>query len=154
VRETAIGISGLRSVICGALIGIPLPVCSAAADAGNSFTVRDSIEIGRFSDPSTRDPAARIKYSTDTTHFLVVTTRGLVDTDQVESTLWLFDTASVRSFLTATPATNPPLPIPLVRFQGRLESEQDDSYDSLITSACWSADSRCIFYLGEVREGD
>ncbi len=67
----------------------------ATASGGQSFTVRSSIGTERFSDPSARDPAAKVKYSPDLRYALIVTTRGLPASNQVESTLWVFDTARV-----------------------------------------------------------
>lgn len=131
-----------------------LTYSSTAGISGQLFTVQDSIEMARFSDPAARDPAAQIKHSPDSTHFLVITTRGLIASDQVESTLWLFDRSSIQSFLAAKDQRSAPQPVALVRLRGRLEADQDDSYGSLITSATWSADSRSILYLGENSEGN
>jgi len=113
------------------------------------FTVRDSIEMERFNDPSARDPAAQVKYSPDSRHFLIITSRGLIDSGQVESTLWLFNTSSVAHYVSARDGAPAPQPAALVRLRGKIQSYQGDSYGSLITSATWSTDSKSIIYLGQ-----
>lgn len=133
----------------------PISVVTAANNAKRTFTVRDSIELTRFSDPNAKDwSAARIKYSPDSKYVIAVTTRGLVDTNQVESTLWLFDMSQVRAYVRATGSMLAPTPSRIATLRGALRAEQNWSYGSLITSAKWSSDSASVFYLGEESSGN
>src|ERR1700679_195778 len=84
----------------------------------HEFAVSDSIRMSRFSDPPAWYPQASVKYSPDRKHFLVVTSRGLIESDQVESSLWAFDSEAVRKFLEADSdahSLKPPRPRLLAR---------------------------------------
>ena len=58
----------------------------------HTFTVRDSIEMVRF---DRVDP--KIEFSPDDRFFAVVTSRGILRADTVESTIWIFSTEKTRA---------------------------------------------------------
>src|SRR5882757_8185597 len=71
-------------------------MCAVQVQAQHPFSVRDSIELTTFNEPSELEHDAKPIFSPDGKHFLAVTTRGLIRSDQVESMLWVYDTAAVR----------------------------------------------------------
>src|SRR6185312_717476 len=84
-------------VCCAGMILVVVPALSqqpnVQAVIGNPsyhsrrfFTVRDSIEMARFG-RTARDPL----FSPDKKFFVVVTSRGLIPSNEIESVLWLFD---------------------------------------------------------------
>ena len=98
------------------VIALSLIVNSAGASAQERFfTVRDSIEMSTFIDPETRFGDGRdapVKFSPDGKHFAVVTTKGNIQSDEIEGTLWVFDSEAVRRVLVAPDAKpQPPEPV-------------------------------------------
>ena len=135
---------------CVAYIFVALHLSASYGGAPlRQFTVRDSIELARFTDPFTRDPGASVKIAPDGRHFLVVTTRGHVATNNIESSLWVFGTERVLAFVHARDGVAAPIRKRVVRLIATPRVLQQDSYGSLITDARWSSDSRSIFFLGE-----
>lgn len=116
------------------------------------FSVRDSIEMSTFSDPYTRDPSATCKMSRDGRHFIVITTKGMLRTNQLRSSLWIYSRASVEKYLSGT-APDAPQPWLSLRITGTPKALQDNSYGSLITAAQWSSDSKSILALVENGDG-
>ena len=124
---------------------------SFASDA-RQFTVKDSIGMTTFSDPYTRSPEAEGQRAPDGKHFLVVTTRGDLRTNQLESTLWDFAADEIESYLHAGGA-HAPKPHLLFKIAGTPKAHQSDSYGSLIAEAQWSTDSKAILFLAEQPDG-
>ena len=66
-----------------------------------SFSVKDDIAMVRFSNPLP-DPATpgsdTVRSSPDGRYFAFVTTRGLLDSDQVESDIYVFDGEALSAF--------------------------------------------------------
>jgi dipeptidyl aminopeptidase/acylaminoacyl peptidase len=113
-----------------------------------SFSVRDGIEMTTFSDPYTRISDTQCQQSPDGRHFFVVTTKGILATDQLQSELWLFDIASVTDYLEGR-SGHAPQPQLLARRKMVPRAIQYNSYGAVITKAQWSSDSRSILFLGE-----
>jgi hypothetical protein len=83
------------------------------------LTVRDAIEMQAFIDPypfaSTALSTSEVKYSPDRRFCAAVTQRGVLTTNRLESTIWIFDIEQVRRFLTSTPEASPPEPRAVAR---------------------------------------
>jgi hypothetical protein len=122
------------------------------ADGRRLFTVSDAIEMTTFSDPYTRLPDAECKGSPDGKHFFVITTRGILRTNQLESTLWVYSAAEVDRYLRER-QDRAPRPRLLFRKFGVPVARQINSYGSLVTKAQWSSDSRSILSLVEQPDG-
>ena len=114
------------------------------------FTVSDSIEMSRF-DRERGDPI----FSPDKRYFAVVTSRGLLQSDEVESTLWLFSSDQVREFLATNNTGQAPAPRMVCRFTAVPSAEYDNSYEPVISNATlrWSLDSTTILFLVQNSKG-
>lgn len=132
-----------------------LTICGAQqsfAFEGRQFTVKDAIEMTTFSDPYTRRPDADCQRAPDGKHFLVVTTRGVLSTNQLESALWDFPVEVIAGYLHAG-TVEAPKPHLLFKIAGTPRAHQFDSYGSLITKAQWSTDSKAVLFLVEQPDG-
>jgi hypothetical protein len=118
-----------------------------------TFTVRDSIEMNTLSDPFTLEKDGQAKLSPDGKHFLVVTTRGILQSDQLESCLMVFDTSSIS--FTKHEANQLSGPSKCVaKLAASPQAEKEVIYPSIISQARWSDDSNSIFFLGQGQQGD
>lgn len=126
--------------------------CAAGRCQTRPFSVRDSVEMVTFSDPDTRSPDQPGKLSPDHRHFFVVTTKGILDKNELESTIWLYDVRQVATFVSGIRKAPPP-PQALLKLTAVPKAKQLDSHGSLITKARWASDSRSILFLGETGDG-
>ena len=115
------------------------------------FRVEDSIARTTFSDPDETGINTSCKTSPDGRHFLVVTTRGILSTNQLESSIWVYDTKILRKHLRSGTAKELQ-PVRLWSVRGTPTLEQFHSYGSLITMATWSSNSSSILFLLEKRD--
>jgi dipeptidyl aminopeptidase/acylaminoacyl peptidase len=113
-----------------------------------TFTVRDSIEMTTLSDPNSLEKDGQVKFSPDGKHFLVVSTRGILQSDQLESCLMVFDINRIR-FSPHGP-TDFPQPLKcLAHLAAVPRVEPSPLNQSTISDARWSPDSKSIYYLGQ-----
>ena len=124
--------------------------CSAA-DRG--FSVWDSISMARFSDPYTREAGSQAKASPDGRHFAVVTSRGL-RSNEIESSIWIWEADQVRAFLARPKTARVPRPWLLARLSAVPKVIFEDSYTSTVTELRWSPDSRFLYCLAQNRRGE
>jgi len=117
------------------------------------FTVWDSIAMTRFSIPFTRDPLGKARVSPDGRHFAVVTSRGL-RSNRIESTIWLFDTDTVRAFLQNQSTASTPQPMRLATYSAVPQVLYLDSYSSIVSEIRWSPDSRSVYCLAQNLRGE
>jgi len=138
----------MLSIFCEAIL-----LLHAGTEKGplRPFTVRDGIEMTTFSNPYTRSPDAQCQISPDGNAFFVVTTRGILATDQLQSKLWLFSAKQVSGYIHGH-ALRPPSPRLLFKHTVVPKALQYNSYGAVITKTQWSSDSRSILFLAE--EGD
>jgi hypothetical protein len=114
------------------------------------FTVADSIQMVHFNDPSAHTYSAPVwNISPNGSTALLVTTKGIVASDVVESTLWTLNLRSTAEYLEKGNATTPPPPRAIITIRGQLRV----SFGSLITKSQWSLDSQAIYMLAEQRGG-
>jgi len=151
-------IGNLRQSTCRCLhsIFVLVSFCGVLAHSACAqnrlFSVRDSIEMTTFSDPYTRSRDDRCKVSPDGKYFFAITTKGILATNQLQSTIWLYRTARVLAFLRERDVAAP-RPKLLLRIEATPKAQQFDSYGSLITKAQWSSDSAGILFLAETGDG-
>jgi dipeptidyl aminopeptidase/acylaminoacyl peptidase len=117
----------------------------------HAFSVSDDIAMVRFNDPSGTQKGAVAKFSPDGRYFVVVTSRGILRSDQTESTLSIYRTDQCADFSSATAAS---VPLISIRIRAALMSHQITAYGSVITDPRWSADSQKLYFLGEGATGD
>ncbi len=104
------------------------------------FTVRDSIEMARF---------GRVDYepifSPDGEYFAVVTSRGIIEKNEVESTLWFFSTEAVRECLRRREA-KAPTPKVVARLAAIPNRQFFASYGPIISDVRWTANSKGVLH--------
>lgn len=105
-----------------------------------------------FSDPYTRNPSETCKRSPDGKHFLVITTRGVLPTNRLESSLWSYSKSEVKQYLNRTSSAKPRRRL-LLRVAEVPKAPQSNSYGSLITAAQWSSNSKSVLALVENSDG-
>lgn len=111
------------------------------------FTVPDSIAMQRFTYPDPEISGRVTSFSPDGRFFAVVTTRGLLKENLLESTIWLFDTGAVKEFALHPKPAGLTKPEVLARFKGVNNTEPGDR-PAMVCSLRWSKDSRSLFFLG------
>lgn len=95
-----------------------------------------------FIDPYPFNPSALVpsdvKFSPDGRLFAVVTQCGLVSTNEIESTVWVFNVGAERQFLVQTVGSESPKPSAIARMAAV-------SNDSSITDLKWISEDRLAF---------
>lgn len=118
-----------------------------------AFSVKDDIAMVRFNEPSEDTSASETDsddFSPDGRHVAIVTTRGLLASDQIESTVVVFDMQYVQQLLRSD---RPPQPRIVASLKAVPRGQQTVSYAGLIRDLRWSEDSRHIYFLGENVDG-
>jgi dipeptidyl aminopeptidase/acylaminoacyl peptidase len=118
---------------------------------GPKFSVRDSIELQKFVDPAPYLKPVQVVqpqlFSPHGTQFAIVTQRGVLATNQLESTVWLFDVDAVRRFLSAE-ARGPMIkPKALVSMSGA-KTNLEGQGSATIRGLRWANDGKVIAFLG------
>ena len=130
-------------------IGAATPNRLTADD--RAFSVKDSIQMTRFEDWPSNDSRPRVGVSPNRRFFAVLTSRGLLASDQVESTLWLLDSDKVRRSIGASNQGPSFVPKVLARFAAcpAINGNGTGIYGSVISEMRWAPDSRTIYFLGQ-----
>jgi hypothetical protein len=134
-------------LVVGAVI-----TCACPAQE-HGFSVQDSIEMVRFSDPSATLSGGAIQPSPDGKHIALVTSKGIIKSNQIESSLWVFDVESIQCFLDGREA-GPPHPQLIARIAVVPEVISVVAYAPVISGVTWSSDSLSIFFLGQSSGGE
>lgn len=117
------------------------------------FDVKDSIEMTTFSNPAQIERKPQVCFSPDRTKFLVVTSRGEIATDTVDSDLLMYEVGTVRRYLAQVGSSVLPSPLRLATRAAVPRAFVTRSYGAVITELHWSSDSRFIYFLGEESDG-
>lgn len=112
------------------------------------FTVKDSIEMARF-ERNYGEP----KLSPDGKYVAAVTSRGLLRSNEVESTVWIFETDLAVKYLLGDGRTKAPRPKRLLRLAAVPKVMYPNSYEPIITGLQWSNDSKKVFFLAQNSKG-
>src|SRR5580692_217187 len=114
------------------------------------FTVRDSIEMARF-----QRRGGEPSFSPDKKYFAVVTSRGIPQSDEIESTLWIFRSDEVRKFLATGDALQTLAPRMVARMAAIPRRDEENSYQPVIwnDSLRWSRNSTTILFLAQNSKG-
>jgi len=119
----------------------------------HGFSVRDSIEMVRFSDPSEDVPGSTAKYSPDGKFFACTTTRGIVSSNQVESSIWVFSTLEARKYLDSRGTAIKPQARWVTSVAARMSIDAITPYAPVIEDVRWAPDSKSVLYLAQTEEG-
>jgi dipeptidyl aminopeptidase/acylaminoacyl peptidase len=122
--------------------------------APRGFTVRDSIEMTTFSDPSQVYGSSEAKASPDGSHYVVVTTRGLLESNEVQSTVWVFDTAEVLLRLSSAGERHSISPRAIATLTARPVKIAVVPYQALISDLRWATNSKSLYFLGQNSRGN
>lgn len=140
------------ALLAAIAIAAALPALLNAQE--HAFTVKDDIAMVRFSDPSelATEPGSNIVHSSpDGKHYAIVTTKGLLASDQVESDIILFDRAGIEASLSnAAPASRPRT---IARIISYPHEARPDGYSPVIEDLRWSCAGECIYFRGEDADG-
>jgi hypothetical protein len=129
---------------------LPLTWDIPSYSQSHTLTVRDVIEMQAFIDPypfpvtsyATKD----VKYSPDNRWFSVVTEHGILNTNELEATIWVFDTGAVRRFIRSPTDIAAPKPKVVARMAAAAN-------DSAITQLRWLTHKELAF-LGRNKTSD
>jgi hypothetical protein len=119
--------------------------CVCVAQAQRHFTVRDSIEMLTFSRDQVTEEQQGAYFSPDRKYSFTVARRGLLESNQIEGRITLFDTAGVKRALSQrSPQLQP----------RELLAMATSSNSEAISEARWSADGNSILFLGRNKDAE
>jgi dipeptidyl aminopeptidase/acylaminoacyl peptidase len=125
--------------------------CACTAQQ-HGFNVQDSIEMVRFSDSSATFSGGVVHPSPNGRHIAFVTSKGIIKSNETESSLWIFDTESIQRFLDGR-QQGMPRPQLIAKAAAVPEAISVVAYASIISAVTWSSDSRSIFFLDQDSQG-
>jgi dipeptidyl aminopeptidase/acylaminoacyl peptidase len=134
------------------VVGAVMTCACTAQEHG--FSVHDSIEMVRFSDSSATLSGRVVHMSPDGKHIAVVTSRGIIKSNETESSLWTFDVKAIQHFLDSQEAGLPPRPRLIAKIAAVPEVISVVAYAPVISDITWSSDSQNIFFLGQSSQGE
>jgi dipeptidyl aminopeptidase/acylaminoacyl peptidase len=141
VRWTAIGIAALAA--------------SHANPQDHAFSVKDDIQMSRFSDPlpdSSVPGSENAVQSPDRRYVAIVTTRGILALDQIESDITIFSLREVSAFLDGE-AKSEPKPRTIARIASVPHHDTTIAYAPVIKDLRWSSDGASVYFRGENPNG-
>jgi dipeptidyl aminopeptidase/acylaminoacyl peptidase len=120
-----------------------------------AFSVRDDIEMARFSDITAEDGNEGIvKATPDGEYFAVVTTRGLLGVDLIESDINLFSRREIESYLSSAPMHPSPQPRVIAHIRSYPHHTEPTPYAPVILDLRWAPDQRHLFFRAENLRGN
>jgi hypothetical protein len=134
-----------------AAIAIAVIALSRAHSQDHPFTVKDDIAMTRFSDPLSDHSVAgseSVRRSPDGKHFALVTTKGLLDSNQIQSDISVFDIEEISAFLNNA-KREPPKPRVIATVISFPHREEANAYVAVIKDLRWSPDSTSVYFKGE-----
>lgn len=137
-------------------IALAGPTFAGAQAQQHPFTVKDDIGMARISDPRANPtiPGSEVAWpSPDGRYTAIVTSKGILEKDQIESRILIFDLHKVARFLMGLDHLKPePRVIASVRsYPHHLET---DAYAPVIKDVRWAPDSARVYFRAENTEGN
>ena len=120
------------------------------------FTVKDDIEMVRFSDPYPLPDAPDSNYakrSPDGKHFAIVVTRGLLKSDMLESSILIFDTAKPKPSFASHTHEMKFTHRSIATITSYPAQATIQAYPSLIFDMRWGSNSSCIYFRAADKRG-
>lgn len=116
------------------------------------FTTRDAVEMAYFGDLFSVIPGHRTSegaFSPDGRYFVQLTHRGVLPAGVTESTIWLFETERVHSYVKDDDhERRPPEPTPLVTMRNAVNGPINEFQGAnVIMAPKWSADGEQLAFL-------
>jgi hypothetical protein len=127
-----------------------------ASSQNSAFTIQDDIAMVRFSDPFPRSavPGSDIlPQSPDGRYFAVITTKGILKSDEIESQISIFDRDTIKSFVQPNVMLPAPAPRVIATIVGSPRYEASHPATGLIDDLQWSSDMTRVYFKGENRQG-
>jgi dipeptidyl aminopeptidase/acylaminoacyl peptidase len=142
----------IRGVLCLFLAGVLASSAHAQSESDHRFDVRDSISMTTFSIPTGLRNDLPVETSPNGRFFWFVTTRGIIESNEIESTLWVIPSSAVRRSLDGKqmPQIHP---WAVARLKAVPTHLAHSSYESLISDIRWSQNSRNVYFLGQKEGG-
>jgi dipeptidyl aminopeptidase/acylaminoacyl peptidase len=128
-----------------ALCGASVAAANVSSASDNRFSVRDGIELTEFTSPGIGITGQPL-FSPDGRQVAFLTARGVMETNVLEYTVWLWSSAEIAQALRTGRRVTRPIANPLVRVTTR------DSR-SAIADLRWLPDSKGLVYRAEVSKG-
>jgi len=119
------------------------PYSLVAQQLARRFSVADDIALTHFADPI----ADSVLFSPDQRYFVVVSERGRLDLNRPESSLRIYRTEAIRTFLANSDATGAPAPVWTV-------TRCTYKNGPLITQVRWLKDSSGLAFLAKTSSGN
>jgi dipeptidyl aminopeptidase/acylaminoacyl peptidase len=103
-----------------------------------------------FSRPSAVDQSSETDFSPDGRYMIVVTSRGLLENNEVQSTIWLLNAEADRRFVEGNDSSpnKEALPKAIASVSAVPDISTFDTYAPVITNLQWSRDSKGLYFLG------
>jgi len=123
-----------------------------SGQSGNQgFSVKDDIAMSRFSIPSelqSDEGAKVVEYSPNGEYVAIVTTRGLLNSDEVQSTISIISLTDAAKFIQGVSRQQPKTHT-LAVVAARPRQVRISAYASVIDDLKWSSDSTRIYFRAE-----
>jgi dipeptidyl aminopeptidase/acylaminoacyl peptidase len=132
------------------ILGI-VTACAGASNQVHPFTVKDDIAMVRFSEPFSEPDLLGsdiAPQSPDGKYFAVVTSRGLLESDQIESRILIFSRDRVRAFMRSAPSSQSFTPRVVATVVGTMRQGGAVPYAKVIEDLRWSTDMTRIYFKG------
>ena len=122
-----------------------------------AFSVRDDIAMVRFNDLAAQASGSRSDMpnrSPDGRYFEVVTTKGLLDEDLVESDVNIFAGKELEAYLADSSIHVQPRPTIVARIKSYPHHQEASAYAPVIKDVRWSPNGSRLFFRAENMEGN
>jgi hypothetical protein len=128
--------------------------CRTVAEQ-HDFSVKDSIRMSRVNNFYADGQSNPVSISPDRRHYLLLTSRGLLESNRIESTLWVLDSSSVERMGRQPNSSSKISPSVLVKIAAVPEDTdvRTGIYSSVISRVRWSPTSDSVYYLAQSASG-
>ncbi len=145
----------MKKLLSWSLLLAVLSVSHSLVGEELAFSVANSIQMVRFNDqPQTSDGQGQrsiVNVSPDRKYGVLLTSRGILQSNRIESTLWLIDLRAVK--LSLQESNDEPIAplrvLAVIAATPAIDSRGTGVYGAVISNVRWSSDSQTVLFLGE-----